>query len=426
MERKPGAKYAQIERLTNGAQLQFVELKGFLTVYVSISIHAGGNDRYISGNHGVEAIPAGAAHFLEHLIFSGDDNGLVERLAQKGISANAMTTYEDTIFYATGVGEVDTQTRLLLEAVFNTAFSGEEVELERPIILAELDMVENDPSSKLQMTLFERLYETHPIRDDIGGSKEDVRQVSSEQLLAFHQTYYAGDRVIVTVAGDIAEKTRESIREMVTRLVPKSTHSSWPLIAADDSRPDGRIEVIQSAVDLPQFAIGVKIDPALWPVEPVERYLSRTRLMFWLNTVFGDMAETRDLLLESGVIDDSFHHNVWQGDDYGMLLLFGHSRKPEVAAQMIIETLDHALETPPSAAMFDLVRRSAYGKLLRRQDSVRGLGSLATGMARRGIDVFSLADLYAKMDVPQVDRLVQSLRSEANRATVILQPERSQ
>lgn len=415
-------KKTTLMRAKNGVAVQFVELRGFYSVYVSVSIRAGGNDRVFWQGERLHALPAGAAHFLEHLIFSGENDGLVDSLALKGISTNALTTYEETIFYTKGVGQALAQVKALLKAIFQATISEADVERERPVIRAELDMMNNDPATILQNTLLQTLYARHPLRDDIGGSEEDIRHLTSQDLASFRQSYYAGDLVIVTVAGDVSEDEQAAILAEVERVVPKKTCPNPPPRESDLHTPWGKTEKIAWSVDLPQFGIGIKIDPKLWPTAYEERYLAWVKLLFWLNTAYGDVAETFDEMSRTGLIDDSFQHTLWQGDDYSTLLFFGHSAKPEAATEMILETLETTLTTPPSPDLFDLVRRQALGKLMRRQDSVSGLGSYATFLARRGMDVLSLAEHYAKMEFPQVDELSQSLLSKANRATVILLP----
>lgn len=407
----------------DGLTVQIVDVKGFYGTYVSASFHTGGNDRHVWHLGRTQAIPAGAAHFLEHLIFSGNQNGFTKACAAHAISANASTMHNETIFYSTATGQTLQQLALWLQALVNTQFSRDEVERERPVILAELDMVQNDPSFLLQERLMQSLYPNHPLSDDIAGSHADVEQIRFEALSRFHDTFYRGSSLLITVVGAVDADEREQLAALADATLPKKPVIDAKVLTFDDSKPGNAHIILPGPVDLPRFAFGLKMDPRLFPDDPRARYVERRRLYMWLDTWFGDIAPATDAWRIQDLIDDSFYYTVSLGDDYAMLLFSGYSRRPEEAVQTILDTLDQAVQSEPDAYRFEITKQASFGHLMRRQDSVAGLGSLASRLWRSEVDVFGLETLYANMSVPTQMFWRQDLKQPDNRATVILIPE---
>lgn len=413
---------SRVIRRADGMSVQFVDKKGFCGTYTAVSVEAGGNDRRIAAGGAVRPILPGAAHFLEHLVFSGRDQALGRALARRGISANAMTKHEETIYYASATGDAGYTVDVLLDAVAGISFSDEDVQKEKAIILSEIDMLENDPSYALQEKLLRAMYPVHPVQDDIGGTQDDVRGLHTEALHAFHQTYYAGGRIRVTVAGDLSVSMQDAIAQRAFAAFPENRPDLVRPFVVDDAALTGETLTVTAPVELPQFALGIKIDPALWPADPAARYLKHIQLAFWLETYFGRISPEYDRLVMDDLIDDGFHYGLWQGSDFAALFFFGHSRQPEAAAARIGDRLEHLLSASPSEDLFELIRKAALGKLLRRHDSVKRIGAMAASMLRHGIDVFSLPAQYAKIELPTADALSRHIASPAYRQTVILLP----
>src|SRR5437773_9769657 len=92
----------------------------------------------------------GASHFLEHLVFKGTKTRSTSDIAQiidiLGGDVDAFTGKEYTSFYAHVLDEqVGTALDLLTDIVVAPAFTAQDVEMERSVILEEIKMVEDTP-----------------------------------------------------------------------------------------------------------------------------------------------------------------------------------------------------------------------------------------------------------------------------------------
>jgi predicted Zn-dependent peptidase len=111
---------------------------------------------------------AGASHFLEHLLFKGT----LQRTAREinravdavGGDFNAYTVRESTVFYVrVPATYIDFATDLLCEVIGRPRFDPGDVEIERNVILGELDGALDSPDDVVFMNLAEAMFLGHPL-----------------------------------------------------------------------------------------------------------------------------------------------------------------------------------------------------------------------------------------------------------------------
>ena len=87
--------------LANKMKVYLLYKKGFKekTAYIVSKFGHFDSIRYINLNGKKVKIPWGAAHFLEHRMFSINDVDATSMFASLGASCNAYTTYEKTTYY---------------------------------------------------------------------------------------------------------------------------------------------------------------------------------------------------------------------------------------------------------------------------------------------------------------------------------------
>ena len=119
---------------STGLTVKLLPFPGFARKFAAAAIPFGSVHTAFRQNGRLVAVPAGTAHFLEHCIFSRDeDGGLAGRLAELGASANAYTTYDHTLYYFSTVNHVEAAFTQWLDAVFRPSLDEARVTAERPI-----------------------------------------------------------------------------------------------------------------------------------------------------------------------------------------------------------------------------------------------------------------------------------------------------
>ncbi len=111
---------------------------------------------------------AGAAHFLEHLLFKSTPTRTAVEIAQAvdavGGELNAFTAREHTCYYA---HVLDTDLELAVDLVADVVLRGrcaaDDVELERDVVLEEIAMRDDDPEDTLGDVFLSAMFGDHPV-----------------------------------------------------------------------------------------------------------------------------------------------------------------------------------------------------------------------------------------------------------------------
>jgi len=152
---------------------------------------------------------AGAAHFLEHLLFKGTQrrtaSGIAEEIDAVGGELNAFTAKEHTCYYAHVLDtDVALAIDLLADVVTDARLAHADTELERGVVLEEIAMRDDDPEDLLGELFDEALFGGHPLGLPIVGSEESIRGMSRETLHAFWRSEYTTPRMVVAAAGNLS------------------------------------------------------------------------------------------------------------------------------------------------------------------------------------------------------------------------------
>ena len=154
---------------------------------------------------------AGAAHFLEHLLFKGTPSRDSVQIAQEvdavGGELNAFTGREHTCYYAHVLDEdLDLAVDLVADVVLNGLCAPEDVELERDVVLEEIAMRDDDPEDTLGDMFLSAMFGDHPVGRPVIGSVESVSAMTRNQLHSFHVRRYTPERMVVAVAGNVEHR----------------------------------------------------------------------------------------------------------------------------------------------------------------------------------------------------------------------------
>ena len=76
---------------------------------------------------------AGSAHFLEHKLFAKEDGDISQKFEELGADVNAFTSFNETMFYCSGVKNNPQLINLLFRLVGEPYFTAENVKKEIPI-----------------------------------------------------------------------------------------------------------------------------------------------------------------------------------------------------------------------------------------------------------------------------------------------------
>ncbi|MHA6620952.1 M16 family metallopeptidase [Pseudonocardia sp. DLS-67] len=186
--------------LPGGLRVVTETVPGVRSVSLGIWIGIGSRDE--------SPLQAGAAHYLEHLLFKGTRRRTAVEIAEEfdavGGDLNAFTAKEHTCYYA---HVLDTDLPLAVDAladvVTDATLAPPDVEIERGVVLEEIAMRDDDPEDLLGELFDEALFADHPLGRPVIGSEESIRGMSRETLHDFWRGRYTTPRMVVAAAGNL-------------------------------------------------------------------------------------------------------------------------------------------------------------------------------------------------------------------------------
>lgn len=215
MPRPPAAKTGALRRGTTGAEpsaaVRRTTLPGGLRVVTEYlrAVRSASVGVWVGvGSRDEGATVAGAAHFLEHLLFKATPTRTAVDIAQAvdavGGELNAFTAKEHTCYYAHVLdSDLELAVDLVADVVLNGRCAAEDVELERDVVLEEIAMRDDDPEDALADLFLAALFGDHPVGRPVIGSVASVSAMTRTQLHSFHLRRYTPERMVVAVAGNV-------------------------------------------------------------------------------------------------------------------------------------------------------------------------------------------------------------------------------
>ena len=205
--------------LPGGPRLAHAHLPESECAALSFYIPVGSRDE--TGN-----IPAGLAHFSEHMAFKGTKTRSAKELTlaieSGGGQANAGTSEDHTVYEAQGEAELmPVLIEVLADMVWNSTFPKHEIDLERDVIGEEITMIRESPSDHITDLLASALWPDHPLGQSISGSLESIEGITRSGLRNFAKEHHFREDIVIATAGPMRS---DEILGALLPLLPNNFH----------------------------------------------------------------------------------------------------------------------------------------------------------------------------------------------------------
>jgi len=150
----------------------------------------------------------GISHFIEHLVFKGTKKRNVDEISRevesKGGIINAFTGEEITCFWnKMPIKYFCLGSDISRDLVTNPLFEEEPLERERKVILEEIKMYNDNPSTFVLERIKEKLYRS-PFNMSVAGTIGTVANLSREKIINLFNSVYSTNNIIFSVVGDVS------------------------------------------------------------------------------------------------------------------------------------------------------------------------------------------------------------------------------
>jgi predicted Zn-dependent peptidase len=237
------------------------------------------------GSRHESADQSGIAHFVEHMLFKGTATRSAEDIAQAidsiGGQLDAFTAKEYASYYIKVLDEhLPLAMDILTDIVRNPAFSAEDTEREKKVIVEEIKMVEDTPDDLVHELFTQGFWENHPLGRPILGTRDTVESFSAELLRDYFQQAYTARNLIVSAVGNVEhERVRELVEEKFGSLP-----ASGSVLGEHAPQVVPKVLIRNKELEQSHLCVGV----SSYPQNHDDRYSS-----YLLNTLLGGSMSSR-------------------------------------------------------------------------------------------------------------------------------------
>lgn len=350
--------------LENGIRIVYESIPYVRSASVGIWINAGSRDETATEN--------GASHYIEHMVFKGTQTRTAVQLAllmdRMGGQVNAYTTKEHTCFYGRVLDtHLDQIADVLCDMIMNSKFQEDDVSNERNVIIEEIGMYEDTPDDLVTEQLFAGCFKGSSLARPVLGKRSTLSKMDSAFLKGYMAEHYTGDKIVVTLSGNVSEKDVESFAQRLKSI------------------PVGKGKKRKSAVYVPSFGAKKKsteqnhICLAFPGITLTDERRFAVQLM---SSIFGGEMSSR--LFQSVREDKGLCYSIYSfGSSFQDTGLFGvytalskETERPAIA--LIVDEIKRLIENGVTAEELEIAREQAKANIL------MSLESTSARMSRMG------------------------------------------
>lgn len=248
-----GEPVRKIEKLDNGVRVVTSHMPEMHSVAIGVWLGCGLRHEPKRLN--------GISHFVEHVVFKGtktrSDREISQAIEGVGGILNASTGEELTFFYSQVPREkFALALEVLLDIAVNPLFREDYMEKQRSIILEEIHMYEDRPSSVVQDMINEVMWGRHPLGRRIVGTEESVGRISRADMREYHKRMYVTGNCVVSVAGaPMHEEVVAGVRKNTRHMRRGGRH---PFVRVSDGQKTPRVLVKEKETEQCHFCLGMR------------------------------------------------------------------------------------------------------------------------------------------------------------------------
>ncbi|MSW55027.1 MAG: insulinase family protein [Actinobacteria bacterium] len=395
--------------LPSGVRILTEQVPGSQSVSVSFSVAVGSRDE--TNNH------FGSTHFLEHLLFKGTKTRTAMDIAvafdSVGGSSNASTGKEHTSYYAKVQDKaLPIAVEVIADMLTSSLIDETEFENERPVILEELAMNDDDPQDVVHEAFSAAVLGDHPLGRPIGGTIETITAVSRAAVWEHYQNNYRPQDLVVAAAGSVDHQ------ELIKLVEQGLSAAGWDLGLQAQPVPrrllnpakisrGSKLNVIHRPISQVNIMVGSE---GLYVDDP------RRYAMGVLNTVLGGGMSSRlfqEIREKRGLAYSVYSFNQGYSDaaTYGLYAGCSPAKAKEVTELMIAE-LDKVAQSGITSEELVLARGNISGSLaLKFETNQARMSRLASAeiVAGEFMDLDETIERFEAVELSQVQALAQDL-----------------
>lgn len=349
---------------------------------------------------------AGAAHFVEHVIFKGTAKrgpGEIDTAIEDlGSLLNAGTTRDAAHFWTTVAPEhLAPALEVVADAVEHATLPSAEVDRERTVILAEIARNRSLPARVALDELYAAIFPGHPYASPVSGTAESITHATANAVHTFHERLYRPDATTVVIVGTVStdEATALATRLFSGWAKPLAPPAELPQITSTPPLTTSHPAVAGRAM----LAVGVQF--------PADARSTATAAI--AMRLIGDGTRGRVAHALAGKIttgDSSVETGMLQRSGVATVILACQPAQLDELRSTWVREAKALSEKAPDEGEVTGVKRFLHGRILYETETCEGqarlLGSydISTGDYRKAKDIADAIDTVKPSDVQDFAR----------------------
>lgn len=201
----PCSTTAHMYKLENGQRVVIIPKEGSTVVKTYVN----------SGSMNEPDPQRGISHFIEHNLFNGSDGlkpgEFFETVNKMGANTNASTGFAETNYYISShllkKTDLENQIRIHGSMIESPKFALDMIEKEKGPVTSEINMILDDPENLAINQTLKTLYNiTSTSKDIIGGTTENIRKITREDVIDYYQKNYYPANLVTVITGEVDPK----------------------------------------------------------------------------------------------------------------------------------------------------------------------------------------------------------------------------
>jgi len=196
----------------------------------------------------------GISHYIEHMMFKGTENRSAYQIAWEmdsvGGIINAFTSREQTCFYTQ---TLDSHYKLaidmLSDMLINSKMSDELINLEKQVILEEINMYDDNPEEVVHDLIVEAAWGEGSLGRPVLGVPATLGNINSDVMKRYVKEHYVTGNIVIAVSGNFEDDLYDELEKRFAdkRLecnkveMPSATYRANSIV---QTRDIGQVQII--------------------------------------------------------------------------------------------------------------------------------------------------------------------------------------
>ena len=409
------------EKLENGLEVFIAPKDNVNNIYVTYSTKYGSNknDFVPIGKNKMITVPLGIAHFLEHQLFTQeDDTDVMSFYSERGTDVNANTNKLKTTYLFSGPDFFEENLEFLLSYVESPYFTDESVNKEKGIIEQEIKMYQDKPYARLYEGITYNAFHNHPIKYPVIGTIESINKITKDDLYTCYDTFYHPSNMFLVITGNISpEKTIDMIKNHESK---RNMEKIKNIKIKEYEEPDKvykKNEEINLNVTIPKVCIAFKLN--IEKIKKVPKQEISTYLQILFSLKLGTTSKFCEKLREEKIITSFIDTSVIETDKHALVYVTAESKNPKEFIKRVKQELQ---DLNISEEELERKKRAYISDIIYASDKIVRINyKIMADIAKYNKLVTDDIDIIEKYNMTEIKEIIKSINLD-NYTTFIVNP----